>query len=299
MLRGRTWTRRPSRLLSAEGYREIRRDYVVNRAAGAGARAVRARPRSTRRRACHWTYPEAGSAFGFSLSVVERPRLALSSYGPVEVEMERMEVTDGLVDARIADFLEAHAAFDEAPPRPVRRGDCIKVDVMTTLDGKTVPRLTGNGMLLELVPGAMPEPFVDGVVGMEVGETKVVDYAVRRPRAIADDDVDRYQATVSVLSQQRKAVPPLTDEWVAAHVEKASSVGASSARAWRQGSRRRWRRATGTRWPAWPTSSWRSGWWVPSPMRSTGRRARGSWTSWRPTWPPRARRSTTTTNRSE
>ena len=70
----------------------------------------------------------------------------------------------------------------------------------------------------------MPEPFVDGVVGMEVGETKVVDYAVRRPRAIADDDVDRYQATVSVLSQQRKAVPPLTDEWVAAHVEKASSV---------------------------------------------------------------------------
>lgn len=36
--------------------------------------------------------------------------------------------------------------------------------------------------------------------------------------------MDRYQATVSVLSQQRKAVPPLTDEWVAAHVEKASSV---------------------------------------------------------------------------
>ena len=47
-------------------------------------------------------------------------------------------------------------------------------------------------------------PNVDGVVGMEVGETKVVDYAVRRPRAIADDDVDRYQATVTVLSQQRK-----------------------------------------------------------------------------------------------
>lgn len=169
-------------------------------------------------------YPEAGSAFGFSLSAVERPRLALSSYGPVEVEMERVEVTDGLVDARIAGFLEAHAVYDEAPPRAVRRGDCIKVDVMTTLEGKAVPRLTGNGMLLELVPGAMPEPFVDGVVGMEVGETKVVDYAVRRPRAIADDDVDRYQATVTVLSQQRKAVPPLTDEWVAAHVEKASSV---------------------------------------------------------------------------
>ena len=73
------------------------------------------------------------------------------SYGPVEVEMERVEVTDGLVDARIAGFLEAHAVYDEAPPRAVRRGDCIKVDVMTTLEGKAVPRLTGNGMLLELV----------------------------------------------------------------------------------------------------------------------------------------------------
>lgn len=138
--------------LSAEGYREIRRDYVVNRAAGAALERCGLVPALTPD--VHvLTYPEAGSAFGFSLSVVERPRLALSSYGPVEVEMERMEVTDGLVDARIADFLEAHAAFDEAPPRPVRRGDCIKVDVMTTLDGKTVPRLTGNGMLLELVPG--------------------------------------------------------------------------------------------------------------------------------------------------
>ncbi len=209
--------------LSAEGYRELRRDYVVNRAAGAALERCGLVPALTPD--VHvLAYPEAGSAFGFSLSVVERPRLALSSYGPVEVEMERVEVTDGLVDARIAGFLEAHAVYDEAPPRAVRRGDCVKVDVMTTLEGKAVPRLTGNGMLLELVPGAMPEPFVDGVVGMEVGETKVVDYAVRRPRAIADDDVDRYQATVTVLSQQRKAVPPLTDEWVAAHVEKASSV---------------------------------------------------------------------------
>ena len=106
--------------LSAEGYREIRRDYVVNRAAGAALERCGLVPALTPD--VHvLTYPEAGSAFGFSLSVVERPRLALSSYGPVEVEMERMEVTDGLVDARIADFLEAHAAFDEAPPRPVRR----------------------------------------------------------------------------------------------------------------------------------------------------------------------------------
>ena len=209
--------------LSAEGYRETRRDFVVNRAAGEAFGRLGVEPALTPKVRVT-AYPEAGCDFAFALSVVERPRLALRSLDPVEIDMDEARVSGEWVDARIADFLESHASYADAPPHAVRRGDCIRADVMTLLDGKAVPRLSGSGMLLELTEASMPAAFLDGVCGMEVGETRVVDYAVRRPRAISDDDVDRYRATVKVLSQQEKTVPLLTDEWVDAHIEKASTV---------------------------------------------------------------------------
>ena len=214
---------RAQKTLPPDRYREIRRDFVIDRVAGEALASLGVVPALTPNvRALD--YPEDGRSFSFDLSVVERPRLRLTSYDPAEIEMDEVRVTEEMVDARIAGFLESCTEYEDLPDRAVRRGDCIKVDIMTTLAGKVVPRLTGNGMLLELEPASMPEPFVEGVAGMEVGETKVIDYAVKRPRAIADDDVDRYSATVTVVSRHRKVVPELTDEWVAGHVEKASSV---------------------------------------------------------------------------
>ena len=51
-------------------------------------------------------------------SAVEKPALSLSSANPVEIETEDVRVTGELVDARIAELMEARAEFLPADPHP-------------------------------------------------------------------------------------------------------------------------------------------------------------------------------------
>ncbi|MEC4272665.1 trigger factor [Adlercreutzia sp. R25] len=209
--------------MGAEAFGELRRDYVVNRLASEGLSELGIKPALTPK--IHVVdYPQPDEPFAVELSVVERPSLTLSSYEPVVIEDYTERVTDELVDERVAQMLETRATYEAAEPRPVRLGDSIAVDIMTLGNGKAVPHLTGSKMYLDLVPGEMPDGFVNEVVGMNVGETKVIDYQVKRPQAITDDDVDRYSATVTVIEQLNKHVPALSDEWVDANVERAATV---------------------------------------------------------------------------
>lgn len=211
------------RSMGERQYRELRRDFVVNRLVSEALAACGIVPALTPR--IHaLDYPDPRCDYSFEVSVVERPRLALSSYEPVEIEVDDARVTDELIDARIAEFLEACAEYSVDLERPVAHGDCVRVDMATLRQEKTVPRLTGKNMILELAKGAMPESFVEKFVGMKVGETRVIDYTVQRPCALDRNDVDRYTSTVTVVEQLKKTVPELTDEWVDGNVESASSV---------------------------------------------------------------------------
>ncbi|WP_102378284.1 hypothetical protein [Raoultibacter timonensis] len=199
--------------LPSEHLRELRRDFVIGRVTGEVLRALDVAPALTPR--IHaLEYPEDGEAYSYALAVIERPELTLSSYDPVRIEMEEAIVTDEHLADCVAEILDQHAQYVEDDPRPVRQGDHVKVDVTTLLGDQTVARLSGKGMLFDVDEHAMPAPFIKGMLGMHVGETRTIEYAVERPRAIAPDDVDRYVATVTVLSQQRKTTPELTDEWV-------------------------------------------------------------------------------------
>lgn len=206
-----------------ESYRELRRDFVINFASGEAIKAFGIVPELTPK--VHvLEYPDPAATFYFDIVVVERPRVSLSSCDPVEIETEDVVLSDELIDARISSLLERHAEYDLEKPHPVVYGDCVKVDIATMRNGKTVPRLTGKSMIFELADGSMPDLFVEKLIGANVGETRTFDYAVAKDRAISDDDVDVYTATVTVVSQLSKRVPALTDEWVDANIEKASSV---------------------------------------------------------------------------
>ena len=212
-----------ARLFSADGYREMRRDFVVNRVVGTLLRELKIVPELTPRiRVLEYPDPEAD--LSFSLSIIEHPKLVLSSYEPVTIDRDEVEVTESLVNNRIAEFLEMRAEYSQAVPHAAHLNDCVSVNIATTCNGKPEPRLTGDKMLLELTHEAMPDAFLRHVVGMEVGDTRSFEYEVVRPRAIADTDVDKYFVMITLLSQMSKTTPNLTDEWVSNNVAKASTV---------------------------------------------------------------------------
>ena len=209
--------------MGAEAFRELRRDFVVNRMASEALGALGLTPALTPK--IHvLAYPVDGEEFSVELSVVEQPRLALTSYEPVEVTMDEVTVTDRMVAARVAEVLDRYATYEDAEPRPVAAGDLVAIDVDTQQGDTMVPHLSGKQKVLAMDGEAMPAPFLAAVLGMEVGETKVVEYAVERPRAISPDDVDRYISTVTVVGQLRKVEVELTDAWVRAHYPTLSSV---------------------------------------------------------------------------
>lgn len=209
--------------MGAEAFCELRRDFVVNRMASEALGALGLTPALTPK--IHvLAYPVDGEEFSVELSVVEQPRLALTSYEPVEVTMDEVTVTDRMVAARVAEVLDRYATYEDAEPRPVAAGDLVAIDVDTQQGDTMVPHLSGKQKVLAMDGEAMPAPFLAAVLGMEVGETKVVEYAVERPRAISPDDVDRYISTVTVVGQLRKVEVELTDAWVRAHYPTLSSV---------------------------------------------------------------------------
>lgn len=209
--------------MGAEAFCELRRDFVVNRMASEALGALGLTPALTPK--IHvLAYPVDGEEFSVELSVVEQPRLALTSYEPVEVTMDEVTVTDRMVAARVAEVLDRYATYEDVEPRPVAAGDLVAIDVDTQQGDTMVPHLSGKQKVLAMDGEAMPAPFLAAVLGMEVGETKVVEYAVERPRAISPDDVDHYISTVTVVGQLRKVEVELTDAWVRAHYPTLSSV---------------------------------------------------------------------------
>lgn len=210
-------------MIPPEHYREIRRDFVVNRISSEALDSLDINPALTP--SIHvLEYPSAEEDFFFGMSVVERPTLTLSSYEPVEIETEDIKLTDDLIEDRISMLLETRADFERVEDRPVVFDDCISVDIATVRDGKTVPHLTGKKMIFELADGSMPDEFVRQIVGTQVGETKTISYSVKKARAITDDAVDEYTATVTVIEQLKKTTPALTDDWINATMEQVSSV---------------------------------------------------------------------------
>lgn len=204
-------------------YREMRRDYAVSIIVGEALSSLGITPELTP--SIHALgYPDIHDDYSFELSVVEKPVLTLSSCEPVEIHTEDISVSNELIDNRISLLLESRVHYKRVEDHAVAPGDCIRVDIATMSEGKTVPHLTGKMMVLELADGSMPDGFVDQLVGVCVGETRTVDYSVKRPRAIADDDVDVYTATVTVIEQLRKDVPLLTEDWVGANIGQVSSV---------------------------------------------------------------------------
>ena len=207
---------------SADGFRELKRDFVVGRATHAALSELGLAPELSPK--VHVTeYPQMGSAFSYELSVVERPSLDLSDIGPVTIAYDPVVADDAYVASRLEAFFEGFATYELADARPVQLGDHIDIDLMTLVDGKPDHKLTGSGKLLDVDYDAMPKSFIDKIIGMEVGETRTFEYNVLRDRAISDDDFDHYLATITVNAQKRKIPFELSDEWVKAHYPTLST----------------------------------------------------------------------------
>ena len=140
----------------------------------------------------------------------------LADYKNVEVSVEKPEVTDEEVDRSVQYLLQSRPITTPVTGRAAQLGDVADIDFEGKLDGVAFEGGTAEGYNLTLGGGGFIEGFEDGVVGMEIGETKDLDLSFPDPYTNNPDLAGKavvFTVTLNGLSIQEPA--ELNDEFVA------------------------------------------------------------------------------------
>lgn len=117
---------------------------------------------------------EAGKPFIFTAEVATKPEVVLGEYKGIQVEAQKVEVTDEEVQAEVDKEREKNSRVIDVDDRAVEMGDIVKLDYEGFVDD--VPFAGGKGENHELVigSGSFIPGFEDQLVGAVIDEEKEV-----------------------------------------------------------------------------------------------------------------------------
>ena len=102
------------------------------------------------------------------------PEVTLGQYKGLEVEKEKVNVTDEQVQAEL-DRMAQNVASTETVERPAKMGDTANIDFEGFDNGEAFEGGKGENYELELGSGSFVPGFEDQVIGMKAGEEKDLD----------------------------------------------------------------------------------------------------------------------------
>ncbi|MDD2675956.1 MAG: trigger factor [Methylacidiphilaceae bacterium] len=162
----------------------------------------------------------SGLSFSFAALVDCAPAFALPDYSATALPRTETEVSKEEVDQAVDKLLEARATFTDVPARPLSEGDYAVLRYEATIDGQRMRDvLPAAGVLagaedqwLLIKPGVFVPGFTEGVIGMEVGQTRQL--SVRFPEDWFFEPLRgktaEYSITLSALKERH--IPSLSDD---------------------------------------------------------------------------------------
>lgn len=162
---------------------------------------------------------EPGNALTFSAAVDVPPDVSVKDYQALHVKAEEVQYDPAKVDEVLEDYRNRVATLVPVEERPAQMGDVVIVDFTGTYipaeeeDPIEIPGGSAQDFQLELKEGQFIEGFIEGVVGMQAGETKEV--KVTFPTDYPQEDVAGKPATfnVTVKEIKEKELPELDDDF--------------------------------------------------------------------------------------
>ena len=154
-------------------------------------------------------------ASGYLKDINVEDYVTLGEYKGLEIKLDELIVTEEDVDDYIAYLLQSDTVYVEVTDRPVQEGDNVIIDFVGKLDDVPFEGGTGSSSSLIIGSGMFIPGFEEGVIGMEIGETKDVEAVFPDPY-LNDPDLSGKTAvfTVTLNGIKGPQVPELTDEYV-------------------------------------------------------------------------------------
>jgi trigger factor len=162
--------------------------------------------------------PSSGLTFLAAVDVV--PDVTLGQYSGLEVKAEETKYDPERVDQVLEDYRKRSATLVPVEDRSAQSGDVAIVDFAGRLTGDLaedesadIPGGSAEDFEIELSEGRFIPGFVDGVIGMQTGETKEV--AVNFPEDYPQPDLAGRPAafTITLKELKQRELPDLDDDF--------------------------------------------------------------------------------------
>ena len=156
---------------------------------------------------------QAGSDFAFKVRYTVRPELTLSSYEPVEITLPSEEATEAEITAQIDTFRGYLGKYEDIEGRAVEAGDFVYIKVAGQ---DNLEKVNFENRLYHLGQGQMPEGFDNGLIGMNVKDTKTVEFELPQAPVAEGEEAPEAKvakAEVTVNRLVEHVLPELTDEF--------------------------------------------------------------------------------------
>lgn len=167
---------------------------------------------------------------GSSTSDIDESQVILGEYKGIEVtDTGLVEVTDEDVDAVIESNLYYLTEAVEITDRAVQTNDYLSIDFVGTIDGEEFDGGTSEGYTLLIGSGTMIDGFEDGIIGMEIGETKTLELTFPEDYKEEGDESEylngtdvEFEVTVNTITEY--VTPELTDDVIPSLSETSTTV---------------------------------------------------------------------------
>lgn len=163
---------------------------------------------------------QPGEPLTFSASVDVEPSVSLGEYRDLKVQAEEVKPDPDRVDKLLENRRSELANLIPAEGRPAQLGDVAVVDYSaryaSPAEGEPeqeIPGVKADNFQVELLPEKFVPGFVDGIVGMNPGETREI--SVQFPEDYQNKDLAGRQAifTVALHDLKEKELPELNDDF--------------------------------------------------------------------------------------
>ncbi len=108
----------------------------------------------------------------FAFTIISKPEVKLGEYKNLGLKKETAKVTKEEIDAEIVKLKEQLAEIVPKESGKVEKGNTAVIDFEGFVDGKSLEGGKGENYPLEIGSNTFIPGFEDGLIGMEIGETK-------------------------------------------------------------------------------------------------------------------------------
>jgi trigger factor len=166
---------------------------------------------------------QPGAVFSFSAAVDVPPEAILGTYKGFNVKAVQVDYDPAKVDQVLLEQQTQRATLIPVEDRPAQASDTVLIDFKgripegseTNAEAEAIVGGDATDFQLDLVPGQFIPGFAEGVIGMQVGETKEV--PVTFPAEYFQEDLAGKDAifTITLNEIKEKELPSLDDEFAA------------------------------------------------------------------------------------